>query len=608
MSRKQKILYSLIGILLMIFAVMPITSKAVVSKMPEAINGVITLTEDVTLTEKYVVSEGTTLKIDLNGYTLTGPSGNYVIDNRGNLTIVDNGATKGKIVGIAPSASCIRNGNDAGTLNSSLTINGVTIESAFVVVKTEPEAITNINYSTLTSTYTKVDTGTILNWGKTTVTNSTVTASTKGVAIFAISGHNAAKNSEINITNTDLSGLYSVMAKRHSTSDSTSQAVNISGGSLKGNMLGNSTKGTDWSFAGNIEYKSDNNYLNSIVMPNAKENTKITITSATFKKPLNIPDTVKVVVSENTELTVNYNGVSANNITIKGTVVNRNVLSSNDNTYYPTLESAISKVHLGDENEQDAGNYTKYTMTLLNDTQETSAISVNRSNISIDLNGNMLSLNRGLSVNTIGYVTIDDTSEARKGKVNGTITNKGKLTIENGNYAIAPVTEKGATTTLNGGTYPIEDIEKVTISEDREWVKNTDGTYSIVYKKADYSKVDELIKKVEGLNKDNYKDFSAVEAAVNAVVRDKNITEQTEVDNYVAAIQKAIDELEIKQEQVENKDNSENDVGDNNEGDEDSDTTNTPATGDNILIWVSLLLASTIGLIVTVKKSKKQNK
>ena len=57
---------------------------------------------------------------------------------------------------------------------------------------------------------------------------------------------------------------------------------------------------------------------------------------------------------------------------------------------------------------------------------------------------------------------------------------------------------------------------------------------------ADYTKVDAAIAQVNDLNKDNYKDFSAVEAAVNAVVRDKKITEQSEVDAMAKAIKDAI--------------------------------------------------------------------
>ena len=67
-----------------------------------------------------------------------------------------------------------------------------------------------------------------------------------------------------------------------------------------------------------------------------------------------------------------------------------------------------------------------------------------------------------------------------------------------------------------------------------------DAITALQYKNADYTKVDEAIAKANALNKDNYKDFSAVEAAVNAVVRDKNITEQAEVDAMAKAIDDAI--------------------------------------------------------------------
>ena len=69
---------------------------------------------------------------------------------------------------------------------------------------------------------------------------------------------------------------------------------------------------------------------------------------------------------------------------------------------------------------------------------------------------------------------------------------------------------------------------------------------ALEYKAADYSKVDAAIAKANALNKDNYKDFSAVEAAVKAVVRDKNITEQSEVDAMAKTIEDAIAALEQK--------------------------------------------------------------
>ena len=63
------------------------------------------------------------------------------------------------------------------------------------------------------------------------------------------------------------------------------------------------------------------------------------------------------------------------------------------------------------------------------------------------------------------------------------------------------------------------------------------------YKDADYTKVDAAIAKANALKKNDYKDFSAVEGAVNAVARGKNITEQDEVDAMAQAIEKAINAL-----------------------------------------------------------------
>ena len=70
-----------------------------------------------------------------------------------------------------------------------------------------------------------------------------------------------------------------------------------------------------------------------------------------------------------------------------------------------------------------------------------------------------------------------------------------------------------------------------------------DAIAALQYKGADYTKVDAAIAKANALNKDNYKDFSAVEGAVKAVVRDKNITEQSEVDAMAKAIEDAINAL-----------------------------------------------------------------
>lgn len=81
-------------------------------------------------------------------------------------------------------------------------------------------------------------------------------------------------------------------------------------------------------------------------------------------------------------------------------------------------------------------------------------------------------------------------------------------------------------------------------------LQDTSGVPSqitVVLKEADYTAVEAAIAEANALDKTSYKDFSAVEAAICAVVRGKKITEQAEVDNMANAIKKAIEKLEEKE-------------------------------------------------------------
>lgn len=104
---------------------------------------------------------------------------------------------------------------------------------------------------------------------------------------------------------------------------------------------------------------------------------------------------------------------------------------------------------------------------------------------------------------------------------------------------------------LEAGTYPVKvsadncEVFNSNITITADTATHTQ-TIAMTYLPADYTKVDEAIAKADALNKDNYKDFSAVETAVNAVVRDKNITEQSEVDTMAKAIEDAIIALQYK--------------------------------------------------------------
>ena len=66
------------------------------------------------------------------------------------------------------------------------------------------------------------------------------------------------------------------------------------------------------------------------------------------------------------------------------------------------------------------------------------------------------------------------------------------------------------------------------------------GDYPKINGPADYSSVDAAIAKANALIKDDYKDFSSVETAINSVVQGKTLAEQAEVDAMAKAIEDAI--------------------------------------------------------------------
>ena len=83
-------------------------------------------------------------------------------------------------------------------------------------------------------------------------------------------------------------------------------------------------------------------------------------------------------------------------------------------------------------------------------------------------------------------------------------------------------------------------------AEGVEWVagiKHPTFSWDKWHISADYTAVDAAIEKANALNENDYRDFSAVKAALDAVVRGKNITEQSEVDAMAKAIEDAINAL-----------------------------------------------------------------
>ena len=150
---------------------------------------------------------------------------------------------------------------------------------------------------------------------------------------------------------------------------------------------------------------------------------------------------------------------------------------------------------------------------------------------------------------------------------------------------------------LEAGTYTVEvnadncEVFNLNITITADTATHTQNI-AMTYLPADYTKVDEAIAKANALNKNDYKDFSGVEAAVKAVVRGKNITEQSEVDKMAKAIEDAIAALEKKPASIKP-----------------GTSVKSPQTGDtsNLALWTALLFISggaAIGTTVVSRKKK----
>ena len=140
-------------------------------------------------------------------------------------------------------------------------------------------------------------------------------------------------------------------------------------------------------------------------------------------------------------------------------------------------------------------------------------------------------------------------------------------------------------------------------------VANGLQVYSIT--DADYTKVDEAIAKANALNRDEYKDFSGVDAAVNAVVRGKNITQQAEVDAMAQAIEEAIAALEKKEETPVNPAEPTEPTTPGASGTIDGSTEqemNSPQTGDNsnTVMWIAVAVLAVGAMTGTVFFARKK--
>ena len=115
-----------------------------------------------------------------------------------------------------------------------------------------------------------------------------------------------------------------------------------------------------------------------------------------------------------------------------------------------------------------------------------------------------------------------------------------------GIHANGDITITGGTTEIGAGSISSENnihIGGIITSNgvpSYENISSNNANGQVTFLDADYSAVDEAIAKAKALNKADYINFDTVEAAVNAVVRGKDVREQDVVDGYASAIEAAI--------------------------------------------------------------------
>lgn len=217
------------------------------------------------------------------------------------------------------------------------------------------------------------------------------------------------------------------------------------------------------------------------------------------------------------------------------------------------------------------------------------------------INGGSFTSNKDVILNG----KIDDTRDA------------GILIITNGNFnagsgsIIAKMggsaADYDANILISGGTFN-KTVEQMPIDSNKEVIQNADGSFTIQYKKADYTKINELLQRISQLNKEDYTEesFNVLETLVNSIDFNKTIVEQNYVNELADNIQKAIDGLvkktvdpvipedpdtnipELPEENVSNKDVNNN--------------VSNPKTSDDITYAYVALLVSGLFTSVCLKK------
>lgn len=221
------------------------------------------------------------------------------------------------------------------------------------------------------------------------------------------------------------------------------------------------------------------------------------------------------------------------------------------------------------------------------------------------------------STTITGGTFVSDKDVILNGKLDN-IRDAGILNITDGNFSAGEgyniITKMGgsnadydANILVSGGTFN-KTVEQMPIDENMEVVQNEDGTFTVQYKEADYSKVNELVAKANSIDKTKYtaESVKVLEDLINSIDYNKTVLEQDYVDGLAISLQNAIDGLVEKTEEPTNPEDPDTDLPDFPEvnlPDKDvKDEVSNPKTVDNISYAYIALLISGLGVFVSLKR------
>ena len=431
---KKRVLTALLAVI-MVISLGTVSALAEGSTtLPDAENGVITLTEDVNLAATYVVSSDTT--IDLNGFTLSSSAIKTLIqvENDAKLIVIDSSNKTGKIVFSVPpftfganmlniAKGSIELNNISVEVNSSSTVanvadssslkieGGSVISQGFNLINGSGSVSldnTSISLSSIGNVLSKAylsDSNVLVKTGASTVVATTTVPTEYNVKYGDWYYDQYGTISDMSITN---------YAKFADNDGNINITVNEKGsGSFSNGTLSSGSVNLVLNDGATINYKVVNSNVQSIKLA-----TGATITvSGTGSLDVGVIEpsgTLILKTTENADGSTTYSAEEPKNCFTIGT------------TNYDTLEDALEVANPGD------------IIVMNKDYTASRSITIDaKDKITLDLGGNTLYMN---GVNDV----IDGTSSRST-----TIFNQGNLTIKNGNLSITSAVKKAINGIVN---------------------------------------------------------------------------------------------------------------------------------------------------------------